>query len=302
MKKNIVIFGGAGFIGQNLIAKLKDYNFTITSVSRKKPLKRNQYKKVKYISCDVSRLKDFKKIGFKYQYIINLSGNIDHKNKKQTLKTHFIGCKNIMNHFKNTRIEKFIQIGSSLEYGKLKPPHSEKDLARTNSIYGSAKMKATNFVKNFSKKNKIPYIILRLYQIYGPYQKFDRLIPFVIRESLKNKNFNCTDGNQFRDFTYVDDLIRLFIKILKNKNNNSGIYNVGSGKPIKIKSAINQIVKIIKKGKPLFGKIKMRKDEIKKSYPNIYKVKKTFNWKPNINFYSGIKRTIKYYEKYNSTS
>ena len=46
----------------------------------------------------------------------------------------------------------------------------------------------------------------------------------------------------------------------------------------------------------------MRKDEIKKSYPNIYKVKKTFNWKPNINFYSGIKRTIKYYEKYNSTS
>ena len=70
-------------------------------------------------------------------------------------------------------------------------------------------------------------------------------------------------GNQERDFLYVDDFIDLIIKILGSKNIKSGIFNVGSGKPIQVKKAILTIVKKIKKGTPLFGKLKMRKDEKK---------------------------------------
>ena len=73
--------------------------------------------------------------------------------------------------------------------------------------------------RRFSK-----YIILRPYQIFGPYQKFDRLIPFVIKNSLKGKNFNCSAGIQIRDFLFVDDFTLLIKKILKCKNIKSGIY------------------------------------------------------------------------------
>ena len=66
-------------------------------------------------------------------------------------------------------------------------------------------------------KNLKNYLILRPYQIYGPYQKMNRLIPMVINSCLKNKKFNCTDGSQLRDFLYVDDFSNLLIKIIKKR-------------------------------------------------------------------------------------
>ena len=140
-------------------------------------------------------------------------------------------------------------------------------------------------------------MILRLYQIYGPYQKKDRLIPYVINSSIRNKSFNCTDGNQLRDFLYIDDFTLLILKILKKKNIKSGIFNVGFGKPQVVKKVINLITKNLNKGTPLYGKIKMRKEEKKIYYPNIQKIKKNFNWKPKIKIPLGIKKTINFYEK-----
>ena len=88
-------------------------------------------------------------------------------------------------------------------------------------------------------------------------------------------------GNQRRDFLYVDDFIKLIFKILNKKKIKSGIYNVGSGKSIRIKTVIEKIRNIIKKGKPLFGKIKMRKEEVINSYPNIVELLKAL--KPSLN-------------------
>ena len=96
---------------------------------------------------------------------------------------------------------------------------------------------------------------------------------------------------------FVEDLNDLILKILKKDKIKSGIYNVGSSVPIKVKDVINQIINIIRKGKPLFGKLSMRKDESKSLYPKITKIKKTFSWKPNTNISKGLKNTIKFYEK-----
>ena len=155
-------------------------------------------------------------------------------------------------------------------------------------------------VSKYIQKNLNDYIILRLYQVYGPNQKIDRLIPFVINSCLLNKHFPCTSGTQKRDFLYVDDLIKLLLKILKRKKIKSDIYNVGYGKPEKVKKIIQLINKKTKSGKPEFGKIVMRKDEINSLYPNIEKVKKEFKWKPQTNLNVGISKTINFYAKKNS--
>ena len=76
-----------------------------------------------------------------------------------------------------------------------------------------------------------------------------------------------------------------------------GIYNVGSNQPVAIKHVIKTINNIATKGKPEFGKIKMRKDEINYLYPNIKKVKKEFNWTPKVSLNKGLIKTIKFYEK-----
>ena len=75
------------------------------------------------------------------------------------------------------------------------------------------------------------------------------------------------------------------------------IFNIGTGKPKQIKFIIKKIKKLINKGEPNYGKIKMRKDEIMKLYPNINKAKTKLNWKPKISFENGLKKTINYYHK-----
>ena len=74
---------------------------------------------------------------FKVDYVINLAGYIDHSNKKQTLNSHYYGCKNLVDYFRlKKNLELFLQIGSSLEYGKKNSPHHEKLKGNPNAVYG----------------------------------------------------------------------------------------------------------------------------------------------------------------------
>ena len=121
IKNRILIVGGAGFLGFNLIKKInKNKNFKIDTIVKKSVKKNKKIKNVNYINCDISNLKSLKKNLEKSEYsiVINLSGNIDHNNHIETKKVHFVGLKNLVNIFKKKHLKLFIQIGSCLEYGK----------------------------------------------------------------------------------------------------------------------------------------------------------------------------------------
>ncbi len=135
-----------------------------------------------------------------------------------------------------------------------------------------------------------------MYQGYGPKQDINRFIPIVIEACLENKKFDCSNGNQLRDFVHVEDIVVAIIKSIDNKRAKGEIINIGSGKPKKIKNIINFLVNRLKGGKPLFGKIKLRKDEILKIYPDISKAKKILKWRPKINFTKGLINTITHYK------
>ena len=128
-----------------------------------------------------------------------------------------------------------------------------------------------------------------MYNTYGPRQDLNRFIPIIISGCIKNKKFPCSKGNQLRDFLHVDDVVEAILKSLTNKNAKGQIINIGSGKPRIIKNIIEYIKKILKGGYPLFGKIKLRKDEILTVYPDINKAKNKINWRPKISFKEGLK-------------
>lgn len=299
IKKKILITGGTGFIGYHLAKKCLSLNWSVTSLSNNKPPKKRKLSNVRYIICDITKKKSlFNKVQKKFDYVVNLAGHVDHSNKKKTLNSHFNGCKNLSYLFINSSIKKFIQIGSCIEYGKKKSPQVEKIINRkTYSTYGKAKLLSTNYLLNLSKKYNFPVNILRFYLVYGPRQDENRLIPITINNAFKNKDFECSQGTQLRDFLYIDDAVSAIIKTLKKKGISGEIINVGSGKPLQVKKVILKICRLISLGKPIFGKIKFRKDEIKYLYPSIKKANLLLNWTPKVKFNLGLKKTINDYKK-----
>jgi UDP-glucose 4-epimerase len=184
-----------------------------------------------------------------------------------------------------------------MEYGKKYSPQKESFNCKPLSVYGKAKLFASKFLLRLYKNNNFPVTILRLYQIYGPNQDLNRFIPITINSCKKNMKFNCSSGNQYRDFLYIDDLIRAIFDCIDNSRVFGSILNIGSGKPIKIKNVIKKIVRIYKSGKPQYNKIKIRKEEMMITYPDISNAKKILKWSPKVSFITGLNKTIKYFNE-----
>jgi nucleoside-diphosphate-sugar epimerase len=296
LKEKILILGGTGFIGYHLAKEALRRGFKVYSLSKNTPVKKRYLKKVKYIIADISNKNLInKKIKDDFQYIVNLAGYVDHSDKIRTYKSHYLGCKNISNIFLEKKIKRFIQVGSSMEYGLAESPQKENFKCKPKSVYGRSKFLSTNYLLNLYHKKKFPVTIVRLYQVYGPYQDLNRLIPIVINSCKDNKDFPCSHGRQSRDFLYINDLIEAFFLILKKPKTDGEIFNIGFGKPLKIRKIIERILRYYKSGKPQFNKIRFRKEEQMKIYPDIRKARRILNWKPKINFIKGLTKTIQYY-------
>ena len=293
LKNNILIVGGTGFIGYHLAKKSLKKGWKVTSISSKRPRKKRYLSKVKYIICDITKKKSLRKnIRKPFNYVVNLGGYVDHSNRKRTSESHYIGCKNLAEIFLKKAPTAFVQMGSSAEYGNVQSPQKENAKCNPKSVYGQAKLLSSIYLINLFKKQKFPSTILRLYNTYGPRQDLNRFIPIVIAGCIKNKKFPCSMGNQLRDFLHIDDVVDAILKSLTSKNAKGQIINIGSGEPRIIKNIIEYIKKTSKGGYPLFGKVKLRKDEILKVYPNINKAKNKINWRPKISFKKGLKVTI----------
>ena len=198
--------------------------------------------------------------------MINASGYGKHLKGSSGLKlfnSHRKGFDNILKNFKNKKIEKFIQIGSSFEYKENNFPLKESNKTKPKSYYGKAKLLITKNLLNLYKKNKFPVTILRIFQAYGPMKENNRLIPYVISGLKKNKKIFLSEGNQIRDFCYIDDIVNAIFLSIRNKSSNGRILNIGSGEGINIINLVSKIHNLIRKGEFYFNRRKLHHGESK---------------------------------------
>lgn len=301
LNKKVLLTGSSGFLGINLTEFLIKKKYNVYCVFNTKI--RKKFNNAKYIKCNLENYNEIKRKlkNIKFNYVINLAGYGKHddfkKGGNKIIFNHFLISMNLANYFLNKKISKFINIGSSDEYGMNKHPQKENMKEDPFSSYSFAKTSNTYFFQMLNKKYNFPSVTLRLFLVYGPHQETNRLIPYVIKSCIKNKAFDITEGSQFRDFCHVDDFSNAVIKCLKSKKVNGKIINVASGKKIQIKSIVKIINSKIKSGKPIFGKKRLRQGENYSLYANISEAKKLINWKPQININKGIDSTIKHYLK-----
>jgi nucleoside-diphosphate-sugar epimerase len=297
IKPRILIIGGTGFIGHHLIKALVIKDFSITSISLNQPTKQRFVEGVKYHFVDINVPNSCSDIlNNNFHYVVNLGGYIDHSlfkdDGRDLIVSHFNALQNIIAALPRDELMRFVQIGSSDEYGNSDSPQHETLRELPISPYSLGKVASTHFLQMLYRTEKFPSVILRLFLTYGPGQAQGRFLPQIIRACLDNENFPVSAGEQLRDFCYIDDTVDAIIKALFAKNINGHVINIASGKPITIKNIIKQVHTIISKGSPVFGSVPYRVGENMSLYANINKSKKLLDWEPRVLIEDGLKKTI----------
>jgi len=300
----ILVVGGTGFIGYHLLKEAVRRGWSCTSISLNAPLDYRKVESVNYVFADITNKSELKsEVGDDYDYVVNLGGYPDHnllkRGGEKIIKNHFNAVINIITATSRKKLKRFIQIGSSDEYGEVQAPQTEAVREKPISPYSVAKVASTHLIQMLYRTERFPGVTLRPFLIYGPGQDENRFIPQVINGCIGEATFPTSEGKQVRDFCHVNDAVNAIILALLCDESNGGIFNVGSGIPVTIRSVVKTITKIINKGKPQYGVLPYRPGENMNLYANINHIKKVLNWKPVVNFDEGIREVINWYIKNN---
>ena len=296
-ESQLLIVGGSGFIGSHILKKALIEGFKTTVISKNNQSSIGLVSDVCYICVDISDRQKLK-VALKdkeFNYVINLGGYINHNSyfeSGEVFNVHFNGVKNLVDILEKKNLKSFIQIGSSDEYGNNSAPQFESQREMPISSYSCAKLLSTNFLQTLYKTDKFPSVVLRLFLVYGPGQSEDRFIPQIIKGCMSGINFPVSQGNQKRDFCFVDDVVSGIFASLDNKEALGEVINVASGSPIEIKDVIKKITSIIGSGSPKYGQIKFRASENINLFADISKAKKILKWKPKTSLDDGLSQTI----------
>ena len=298
---NLLVIGGTGFIGYHLLKALQLKEWKITSVSLNPPTEERLVENVRYLHFDLTdRVLVKNHLNENFDFVVNLGGYIDHNLFKEggrtLIDTHFCSLQNLVEVLPRHKLKRFVQIGSSDEYGDATAPQHEELREQPISPYSLAKTACTHFLQMLHRTENFPVVILRLFLTYGPGQDSKRFIPQIIRGCIRDEAFPTTAGEQLRDFCYVEDTARAILQALTISKIEGEVFNISSGECILIRTVIENICTLTNAGKPQYGKIFYRPKENMALYADISKANKLLQWKPIISLVEGLKKTINYYE------
>ena len=314
--KKIIVTGGLGFIGSNLIELLikKNYKvFNIDKVTYSSNFYNNKEfinsKNYRFIKCDIKD-KRIKKILFEYKpnCIFNLAAetHVDRSidNPENFINSNIVGVYNLLENFKvyakkyNSRL---IHISTDEVYGDILTGRSSENYPyQPSSPYAASKAASDHLVSSYVRTYKIPAIVTNCSNNYGPKQHPEKLIPKLIYNILNNKPLPIYGkGKNSREWIYVKDHCEALFKIYQ-RGRVGEFYNIGSNKNLnnlevckKLITVSKKIINVGKKVKITF--VKDRPGHDIRYALNSNKIKKNLGWYPKTNFKKGIKLTFDWY-------
>ena len=315
--KKIIVTGGLGFIGSNLIdllIKKKYYVINIDKVSYSSNfynVKNFSQKRYKFIKCDINNRLKIRKI-FKYYNpvgIFNLAAetHVDRSidNPSNFIKSNILGVFNLLEEFKyffkKNKKTKLIHISTDEVYGDiLKGRSNENYPYKPSSPYAASKASSDHLVMSYIKTFNIPAIVTNCSNNFGPKQHPEKLIPKLIYNIIKNKKLPIYGkGKNSREWIYVSDHCEALLKVL-NKGKLGEFYNIGSNINLNNIQISKMLLKVSKKimNKNSNAKIKFVKDRPGHDFRyalDSKKIRKKLRWKPKTKILDGINKTFSWY-------
>ncbi|MCY6356046.1 NAD-dependent epimerase/dehydratase family protein [Clostridium sp. ZS2-4] len=301
---NIIVTGGAGFIGSNIVDRLVKLNHKVAIIDNLSTGKEeNINNKAKFYKVDIRNNKKVLEVfdEFKPEVCIHHAAQIDIqksiKNPKFDADVNIIGTINVLEACRINKVKKIIYASSAAVYGNPKYlPIDERHKTNPISYYGISKRTPEYYIKAFSEFYGIKFTILRYANVYGIRQAFKGeggVIAIFLNKIIKKETpVIYGDGEQTRDFIYVKDIVNANIAALTKGNNET--INISTNNKISINELVKHIMSISKRD---FNHIyaSKREGDILHSYINNEKAKKLLNWEPEYFIEEGLKETYQYY-------
>tara|TARA_Y100000591_G_scaffold179382_1_gene154886 strand:+ start:4406 stop:5419 length:1014 start_codon:yes stop_codon:yes gene_type:complete len=313
--KKILVTGGLGFIGSNLIKLLIKKKNKVINIDKvtyasnfyntKEFLKNQNYK---FVKCDLNNKKKLRQIisNFKPNVIFNLAAetHVDRSidGPKNFISSNIIGTFNLLEIIRTLRNKtKLIHISTDEVYGDVLTGRSkEEDSYKPSSPYSASKASSDHLVYSYIRTFNIPAIVTNCSNNYGPRQHPEKLIPKLIYNILNNKELPIYGkGKNSREWIYVDDHCEALIKVSK-VGKLGEFYNIGSNYNLDNITVVKKLLHVAKKKIKIGNKVKIIFVKDRPGHDMRYaidssKIKNKLKWKPKINFLNGLEKTFKWY-------
>jgi GDP-mannose 4,6-dehydratase len=314
----VLVTGAAGFIGSHLCEELLKKGYKVKALVRynskhnKGWLENVANKNLEIIYGDVtdfdSVINAIKNCNYVYNLAASISVPYSFQNPQTFIDTNILGALNIFRAsvLNKKKIKKIIQISSSEVYGnnliKDKNILTEETITVSESPYAASKIASDNLAISMQKATRLPIVIARPFNTFGPRQSLRAVIPTLITQFilLNKKNNLIKVGNldTSRDFVYIKDTVAGLISLLKKSCKAGEVYNICTGKSFSIKSIIINLISLTKKNpKILVSKKRLRSADVFNLRGSNRKLFKSNNWSPKYKNVRGFSDALK--ETYN---
>lgn len=314
--KNILITGGAGFIGSNLIdSLLKDnLNIKITCLDNFDPfydpkvkksnikthLKKSNYTLVKGDIRNLNRVKP--KLSKYYDVIIHLAAKVgvipSLQDPMSYTDVNVVGTQNLLEFARQSHCKKFIFASSSSVYGinPHVPWNENESILKPISPYASTKISGELLGHVYTQLYNFQFISLRFFTVYGPRQRPDLAIYKFAKLISEGKPITMYgDGGTKRDYTYVDDIISGIIASLDYSKSMYEIINLGNNEPVKLYQLIKILEKVLGK-KATINKLPQQPGDVPLTFADISKAQNILNYQPKTSLPDGIQKFVEWFK------
>ncbi|MBS1516899.1 MAG: dTDP-glucose 4,6-dehydratase [Bacteroidetes bacterium] len=314
--KNILVTGGAGFIGSNFLKYAilnTDFNLVnfdkLTYAGNLENLTDIEFnERYKFVKGDICNKDEVEKTVTENQIdtIINFAAesHVDRSilGAKEFINTNVMGTHVLLEILKDHKLEKYLQVSTDEVYGSL--PEDKKELLftestpiTTNSPYSASKASADLLCNAFHHTFGLPVLITRCSNNYGPYQFPEKLIPLMIAKTLNGEKLPVYgDGKNVRDWLYVEDHCSAILKVL-SKGKNGSVYNIGGNNEWYNIDIVKLILRKLGKSEDMIQYVKDRPGHDRRYAIDSSKIMNELGWAPAYDFEKGISLTVDWYVK-----
>jgi len=317
MMKNILITGGAGFVGTNLTRRLLNEGNTIICIDNFYTGNRRNIKDLlnhpnyHIIDHDITKEISILKLPNKIDEIYNLASPASppayQTDPLFTINTNVDGIKNVLGLALRYNA-KILQASTSEIYGDpIVHPQREDYWGNVNTLgprscYDEGKRIAETYCYLYGLEYDIDYKLIRIFNTYGPYMDpcDGRVISNFINQAINNEDITIYgNGSQTRSFQYIDDLVEGMIRVMKTPSDFHGPINLGNPIEFTISDLAIQVLKMIPESKSKIVLKPFPQDDPTRRKPDIVLAKNMLKWNSNIKLEEGLSKTIKYFKNIN---